>query len=327
MRIPDALTNSVAFLGYRNVAHDASTEVYAGTGFIVAIDFEDVLFPYLVTADHVAAQLEKFEDPIYRFNDLDGRGHVAGLPRKGPFENTPDPWYRHASDPVADVAVRAFLPKMDMERAGDRTPYGGMPYTPERTFVEPEDFKKDGIGIGDEVFTAGLFSFVSGQRSNSPIIRTGNLAMLPAERIVSERGRMEAYLIEARSIAALSGSPVFVRRTVTLGKSAKRGDGPNVAQAAGADFKLLGVMHGHWKIDVTDINTAGNFKVPDVGVNVGIASVTPTFKIREALYSKHLVAAREALVESRRRQGKTRKTMGIRKWLASTWSKVKGKDA
>ena len=42
-----------------------------------------------------------------------------------------------------------------------------------------------------------------------PILRMGNLAAYPQERVQVEGVEMDAYLIEARSIGGLSGSPVF----------------------------------------------------------------------------------------------------------------------
>jgi hypothetical protein len=49
----------------------------------------------------------------------------------------------------------------------------------------------------------------TGDLKNVPIVRVGNLASYPSEQIQTRAfGRMEAYLIEARSIGGLSGSPV-----------------------------------------------------------------------------------------------------------------------
>jgi hypothetical protein len=49
-----------------------------------------------------------------------------------------------------------------------------------------------------------------GRHQNVPIVRVGNFASYPAEQIQTGFGRMDAFLIEARSIGGLSGSPVFV---------------------------------------------------------------------------------------------------------------------
>jgi hypothetical protein len=67
------------------------------------------------------------------------------------------------------------------------------------------------IGIGDAVFITGLFSHHPGKARNLRVIRVGNIAAMPDEPVKTQRGEMEAYLIEARSLGGLSGSPVFVR--------------------------------------------------------------------------------------------------------------------
>ena len=46
-----------------------------------------------------------------------------------------------------------------------------------------EQRKKGGIGIGDEVYISGLFTYHAGTDRNIPIIRTGSIAMTPEERI------------------------------------------------------------------------------------------------------------------------------------------------
>ena len=46
---------------------------------------------------------------------------------------------------------------------------------------------------------------------NLPIVRLGAIAAMPGEYIKTDWGCLRAYLIEARSIGGLSGSPVFIR--------------------------------------------------------------------------------------------------------------------
>jgi len=68
------------------------------------------------------------------------------------------------------------------------------------------------IGLGDETFAIGLFRSHYGQQRNMPVIRVGNIAAMPEEPIAAKYGKdfIEGYLVEMRSIAGLSGSPVFV---------------------------------------------------------------------------------------------------------------------
>jgi hypothetical protein len=55
-----------------------------------------------------------------------------------------------------------------------------------------------GIGIGDDVFITGLFSFVAGVDKNLPVVRTGNLAMVPSERVPSKKWHKDGL---ARSLS------------------------------------------------------------------------------------------------------------------------------
>ena len=65
--------------------------------------------------------------------------------------------------------------------------------------------------MGDEVFVVGLFRHRHGTQRNIPIVRVGNLAALTEEKVATnDFGLVDAYLIEARSIGGLSGSPVFL---------------------------------------------------------------------------------------------------------------------
>src|SRR5208282_4021803 len=71
--------------------------------------------------------------------------------------------------------------------------------------------KSQNLGIGDEIFVAGLFKNAKGTTKNIPIIRVGNVAMMPGEKILypskDEPDRMiYANLLEAHSIGGLSGS-------------------------------------------------------------------------------------------------------------------------
>jgi hypothetical protein len=142
-----------------------------------------------------------------------------------------------------------------------------------------------GIGIGDQVFIAGLFSQVQSTSQNIPIVRSGNIAMVPNERIpFGTAGMIDAILIESRSIGGLSGSPVFVHEALSLevvnasGKHQLRGVG---------DFFLLGVMVGHW-----DLPPESSFLLREA-VNMGISIVVPAEKILDILNRPEMVRYRE----------------------------------
>ena len=70
--------------------------------------------------------------------------------------------------------------------------------------------KKWEPGLGDEVTVVGLYTSHYGEIKNRPIIRIGHIAAMPEEPVRTQNGIVAGYLIEMRSIAGLSGSPVFL---------------------------------------------------------------------------------------------------------------------
>jgi hypothetical protein len=142
------------------------------------------------------------------------------------------------------------------------------------------------IGTGDEVFITGLFAHAVGSDKNSPIVRMGNIAMMPSEPIRTSEGLMDAYLIEARSIGGLSGSPAFVRATTSLGP---------------VPHYLLGLMHGHWDLPPGAKNDGGDVFDHLGAVNMGIAIVVPAKRVLETLKHPGLVSIR-ALDETAERK-------------------------
>ena len=67
------------------------------------------------------------------------------------------------------------------------------------------------IGPGDDVFMIGRFVNHEGKQKNTPSLRFGNIAQMPFEPIHSVGlPPQESFLVEYRSVAGYSGSPVFV---------------------------------------------------------------------------------------------------------------------
>jgi len=263
MRVSDDVRECVTFVGLPQSKKKGLKYIsYKGTAFLVGIpsdEHPDRKFIYLVTAKHVATKLTGKEFYV-RINSKNGGAvEVNGEGSK---------WWYHPEDPSVDVAVILWAPDAELFQ---------FKYIAEGTFLTDEIMGKDNIGTGDEVFITGLFTNLHGSRKNIPIIRMGNIAMMPDEKVSTKIGDIDAYLIEARSIGGLSGSPVFVRKTVAVGQ------GP---------FYLLGLMHGHWdlsrkqKKDMADVEEMGP-------VNMGIAIVIPAKKILEVLNQPDLVQMRK----------------------------------
>jgi len=67
------------------------------------------------------------------------------------------------------------------------------------------------IGIGEDVFSVGRFVNREGRQKNTPALRFGNISQMPGEPIRCDGfTQNEAFLVEMRSVAGYSGSPVFV---------------------------------------------------------------------------------------------------------------------
>jgi hypothetical protein len=263
VRVPDEVRKCIVFVGLSvpvlpNGIQDIS---YIGTAFFVSIpsSIAGISFVYLVTAKHVA---ERLGNNLFfiRINKKDGQSLT--------FEAEGAKWFIHPTDGSVDAAILPWAPSL---KEFD------FKAVPVNVFLTNEIIQKEGIGVGDEVFITGLFAQVSGSNRNLPIVRMGNIAMMPDEIIPTKLGNIEAYLVEARSIGGLSGSPAFVRKTVPIGIGG---------------FYLLGLMHGHWEIPARKKN---DLLMDDdlLGkVNMGIAIVVPAKKILEILYHPELVKMR-----------------------------------
>lgn len=228
---------------------------------------------YFVTAKHVLKTLADRE--ICFFVNRVGGTVTAIEVEPG---NT---WWTHPTDPTADVAVI------------------GIPYNPVvdigsvqvDQFGTRERLAELNIGIGDEIFAAGLFTKAAGTTKNFPIVRHGNIAMMPDEQIETDLGYTDVYLVEMRSLGGLSGSPVFVRPTINTRISEQRGGVKN-SFSMGHAGTLLGLIHGHWDVKESEMNKASFMNDRKHGVNYGIAIVVPAIKILETINRPELVKIR-----------------------------------
>lgn len=270
MRVPDIVLRSVGFVGEiagEGLARESVDHV--GTGFVVSIP--NATHPYLrtfcfVTAKHVLDDVTPGASLGVSVNKKEGGRRLLQLEGG---------WQRHP-DATVDLAA-AYISDPPPEIAA----FGV------EDFFNPED-KGNQIGVGDEVFFPGLFLPAPGTHSNTPIVRHGNLAMLPSEQIQTRYGYSDVYLVEARSIGGISGSPAWVRETLEV--RAKRDDGRDVLARCPGEMKLLGVMQTHW--DVDDINRY-DFQRDPRGVNLGIAIVVPATKVLEVINLPEMLPRRE----------------------------------
>ena len=298
MRIPGKVLKCVAFIGeaaYQDNDGKISGDLHA-TGFFVHMPsdhFPALTFAYFVTAKHVATDLK--DRNVYILVNSN-KGGTTTLANYYPH------WWLHPTDKTADLAVLQVRVQSDLDTWGV-----GL-----KDFVTSEDIRAETVAVGDEVFTVGLFTRVPGQGRNMPIVRTGNVAMFPEEQIQTELGFADIHLVEARSIGEVSGSPVFIRKTITL--PIKLSNGTRTSASAAGDLKLLGLMHGQWDIKESEMNEAGMTDDRRHRVNLGIGIVVPAAKIMEILNQPDLVRSRE-LSEEDLRQKLQQHTKSDVRWL------------
>jgi hypothetical protein len=271
MVIDDKIRKCVVFVAAKKTNGEYC---FVGTAFYVGVSVGKGSAVYLVTAKHVIEGIRSLgADTVQlRINLKDGNSGWAPVPIAN--------WLFHPSEPGVDVAVLPFTLKPEWDHL----------LLPEKIFLTKEMATKNGLGIGDEVFITGLFKHHKGQTRNIPICRVGNLAALDEEMIVTNKyGPIAGYLIEARSIGGISGSPVFVHfgsnRTVngvtTLG--------------VGSRYAFLGLIHGHFDVGSGAVDIAADSTSMTAQINTGIAIVIPHYKIKEVLDQPALVEMRTRL--------------------------------
>jgi hypothetical protein len=281
VRIPEVVLKCVGFVGEvtQRDSSGVSGDLYA-TGFFVSVPCASpelrqtgMRTCYFVTAKHVAIDLKDRE--VYFLVNKVGGGVTELLHI---YDNT---WWFHPTDATADLAVAQIYQQSNADIDAVGIEYLGT----------PERLAELNIGIGDEVFATGLFTPAPGTARNIPIVRHGNIAMMPGEQIQTELGYADVFLVEARSIGGLSGSPVFVRPTINIPIEEQRGGVKNIF-VVGHGATLLGLMHGHWDIQESEINKADIVQDRKKGVNLGIGIVVPAIKIWETITRSELTEIR-----------------------------------
>ena len=270
MRVPDQIIKCTGF-----ISHDMSIPKYMGTMFVVGVESElgGGGYLHLVTAKHVADKIDPGPFMI-AMNGKDGRP----LWLKSGDEAS---WWYHPTEPDnVDVAVIPF--------ATARISEYDVEWIHESSFLTDEKIKKYGIGLGDELTMVGLFAPYYGIQKFIPVVRTGNIAMMPPDPLpTKDFGDMEAYLADIRSISGFSGSPVLVRNTMNLPPIEK--DGETLHFSGLGSFHFFGLMHGHWTVAEKTASGA------PAEMHSGISIITPAKKILEVLYHPELVEMRKEM--------------------------------
>lgn len=289
MRVSDYVLNCIGFI-YQTAIRDESGpkgDPYA-TGFFVSVPSRAARnrYLYFATAKHVAEDLRNSDIHILVNKRGGGKTEVIGT--------EPPTWYLHPTDKTCDVAIAPVVPNLEAEFTS----------IPIEHMLTRETIEELAIGIGDEVYSVGLFTEVENTSKNIPILRHGNVSMMPTEQIQTELGFADVYLIEARSIGGMSGSPVFVRPTAHIVTSEMLPDGSFEEVIGLRDrTKFLGIIHGHWDVKEVDINRYPVTHDRKHGVNYGIAIVVPAVKLIETLNRPELLEKRMKHDEKLKKRG------------------------
>lgn len=229
-RIPDVHLQSIVYI-YPSDQAAAEGQQVGGTGFVVnyAAQGTNWRIRYVVTNQHV----------------VDGGGHWVRL-------NDP------AGTHIVHVAPENWEPAPNGDDfAVSLLPLPGhvRPYelSLESLGLTQEEAVELGVGPGDEAYMVGRLLAHGGRATNNPVARFGSIALMPnpMEPVLDGRGRdVEAYLIEMRSHAGFSGSPVFLlipHMTYRGGLFDDTSKEDNITR-----FRLIGIDTGH-KIDYLPI--------------------------------------------------------------------------
>lgn len=259
-----------------------------GTGFLVRVEVENDRFyshhqseqerghvMYLVTAKHVLQENLKGEYHhivSIRVNTHDGKSKYfdIDLDKAEIFVH---------DDPDVDIAVISLSLNPNIF---------DFRLIPEYVIPDQNTLKKLEIHEGDEVFFSGLFESHYGQQRNQPIMRFGKVALITDEKIEWKETippkLLELYLLECQSYSGNSGSPVFFNLL--------RQQGRKLNEQSRVTIYLAGILKGSFHIKEPDIIMNAYLKQ-----NMGIAAVTPSYRLREILYSKKVKQNRQTATE------------------------------
>jgi hypothetical protein len=278
LKLPKEVVNCVGFIGSRGLRG----VVLRGTAFLLTRPIQSMrdrqaYITFFVTARHVLDGIRRSGHPgcirlttKQQIPPTEDGSSVEWSYGVEWVDFNLDDWIPHP-DQTVDAAVLKVPPDFELF---DLSPvYSTMALT--------EDvIQKEAVGPGTEVFATGLFVNHPGQHRNLPIVRVGNIAAMPDEKVYLKTIGAEAdiYLIEARSIGGLSGSPVFAH----LGMVKVENQKVILANKEPGVFYWMGLIHGHYDGPLAESDEALEDQAStQERVNMGIAIVVPATRILE----------------------------------------------
>jgi hypothetical protein len=262
---------------YKTKRHAEAGNKSGGSGFVIsmpATQTADAIknHKYAVTNKHLIEQ----GFTVLRVNTKDGRTDT--------IETEEKEWTTHRED---DLAVYAFEPS-DAYRIND------IGY---EVLLTQDMCKEREINIGSDVVTIGRFIEHDGKQQNLPVVRFGNIAMMPSEPIWnSDTNHMqESYLVEVHTVSGTSGSVVYATNK-PFDADDKKGGVLGVAWGYLYRWEQVFYFEQHGQqtkqspVYITDAN--GKHKLCFVRANTGMMAVVPAWKLKELLESEGLTMKR-----------------------------------
>jgi hypothetical protein len=160
--------------------------------------------------------------------------------------------------------------------------------------ITRDDLNPNDLAVGEDCMMIGRHVTVDDRQLDQPVVRFGNLAMLP--ELVHQRSRshnQESFLVDLRSHPGFSGSPVYVyfAEPIKIGAGERFFD-LGTRMRVGKTW-LLGIHWGRlpqWN----NVYKPGEYEVPagQLQTNEGLAGVVPAWQISEMLTMDRLVEGR-----------------------------------
>ena len=258
--LPDQLLETIVFL-YQTEEDAEVDSPSGGCGWLTSVPWSsnpNQHHIYVVTNRHVVFDLGA---PIVRANTKSGDVEIFSL--------THIDWTEHGS---SDLAVARI----------------NLTYEHKWAFILPKDFLTQesidmyNVGIGDTAYSAGRFINLRGQKQNRPVVRFGNIALMPPADINGE----DLLLVEMRSRTGYSGSPVFTYIDPALQRWRR---------AEGTKYISLGTeTYGPWVLGIQSgqIKPEGPELEDEEGEYTGMTTVVPIEKLTELLEMDKVVSER-----------------------------------
>lgn len=262
--MPKQILQSIVFI-YSNANGARADKGFIGTGFIVDVpspSHPTFHIDYIVTNFHI---IKGLAHTALRMNSKDGGVNIV---KNVPFKA----W---AVNSKYDLAVT----KVNLEPSD-------FSFVPTPIFVDAEKMALHKIGAGDDVCLIGrvVREGMSYKQRNVSVLRFGNIALVP-------QYEEKMFLVELRSIAGHSGSPVIAYcPPYAL-------DGSRDKEEMWSGFLLLGINRGHLRefeeiVSRKDLKTRSSNWVSQT--NMAMSQIVPAWCIAELLNSPVLTRDRAA---------------------------------